>query len=228
MDQWHWCSARRDHPREYGENNFCAAASPGDDGSSPRILGKSANAGQRGRGWGIIPANTGKIYVPRSCATTWWDHPREYGENEMVMMFSAGMLGSSPRIRGKRFACGCAGSGTGIIPANTGKTQPGITRFCSTRDHPREYGENVALPQDTPFALGSSPRIRGEFTAAAFWCLVSGIIPANTGRILRLARKRTFSSDHPREYGENLSVQHVGSCGFGIIPANTGRMTARR
>ena len=30
---------------------------------------------------GIIPANTGKIYVRRATKLSPWDHPREYGEN---------------------------------------------------------------------------------------------------------------------------------------------------
>ena len=95
------CLARRDHPREYGENRgkFFMIKEP--MGSSPRIRGKSTHRQHTTSGHGIIPANTGKIMGFRYGRLHVGDHPREYGENEMdrVMEFES----------------------RGIIPANTGK-----------------------------------------------------------------------------------------------------------
>ena len=71
----------RDHPREYGENEYTVPAPLNGFGSSPRIRGKSEVGLLRGRFYGIIPANTGKIPVGVEPSEGVWDHPREYGEN---------------------------------------------------------------------------------------------------------------------------------------------------
>ena len=93
-----------------------------------------------------------------------------------------------------------------------------------TRDHPREYGENLV----------TDPPLRHH-----------GIIPANTGRIDTASSLPLSGGDHPREYGENLGTMTapgtpMGSSprirgefpGYleesnplGIIPANTGRIS---
>ena len=74
-----------------------------------------------------------------------------------------------------------------------------------------------------------------------------GTIPANTGRMAHVAYLPTGGQDHPREYGENVSVELCGLSAFGpsprirgesaptheaiqqagTIPANTGRICCR-
>ena len=103
---------------------------------------------------------------------TWWprptflvDHPREYGENRK----------DEERTEAAQW----------IIPANTGRIWVALMISVSAGDHPREYGENSAAFNTESAEEGSSPRIRGECAVArilADWC---GIIPANTGRMLR-------------------------------------------
>ena len=95
-------------------------------------------------------------------------------------------------------------------------------------------------------AMGSSPRIRGEYSGTNIVTNHRGIIPANTGRITFKFQYVTFTRDHPREYGENpagmrsytpltgSSPRIRGECfaissraaSSRIIPANTGRMQA--
>ena len=70
-------------------------------------------------------------------------------------------------------------------------------------DHPREYGENLALSADKAPDYGPSPRIRGEYPSQSGAVPVTGTIPANTGRINWVAETQRFMTDHPREYGEN-------------------------
>ena len=114
-----------------------------------------------------------------------------------------------------------------------------------TRDHPREYGENLSKVESSESDNGSSPRIRGEYLFGRLYGARTRIIPANTGRIQRKGLGWFCGWDHPREYGENEyytrnNIHGVGSsprirgefesvwadCVFhGIIPANTGRMT---
>ena len=71
----------------------------------------------------------------------------------------------------------------GIIPANTGRMVWLHTVRQPPPDHPREYGENTnAGGKDAP-PEGSSPRIRGEWVFLLCDVHISGIIPANTGRM---------------------------------------------
>ena len=53
-----------------------------------------------------------------------------------------------------------------------------------TRDHPREYGENILRNLQTLSKSGPSPRIRGELSSLNVSFVYNGTIPANTGRIL--------------------------------------------
>ena len=133
-------------------------------------------------------------------------------------------LGSSPRIRGE---CATAGGGAfpdGIIPANTGRILIVFLCFVRCRDHPREYGENLARVSACEDVYGSSPRIRGEYWVVRLGMWVRGIIPANTGRITPTVSASEPLPDHPREYGENGEFHLHPSGRGGIIPANTGRI----
>ena len=132
--------------------------------------------------------------------------------------------GSSPRIRGESLFVIELVRTSGIIPANTGRILPGRQRRYGTRDHPREYGENLRHLAPEVQAEGSSPRIRGESTC--------------------IGMAMPVSRDHPREYGENpYPLRPCGrSAGSSprirgefpddqeqvedrrIIPANTGRI----
>ena len=193
---------------------------------------------------GIIPANTGKIRSQRCDHRPFWDHPREYGENtlsELVLELDAG---SSPRIRGKLRNGERTLSWHGIIPANTGKIIRPPSRTEQTSDHPREYGENYALPLSSSFHRGSSPRIRGKYDTYNITIYTHRIIPANTGKMNNHSARSVAMWDHPREYGENrlppahrcavrgssprirgkFAVFIDAAIYEGIIPANTGKI----
>ena len=111
-----------DHPREYGENMLAPVKVGNRHGSSPRIRGKSALVSLYGLVDGIIPANTGKIRIRSGPAADPRDHPREYGENQIVRRIATMKAGSSPRIRGKLW--------------------DDVKDRGLSGDHPREYGEN--------------------------------------------------------------------------------------
>ena len=62
-------------------------------------------------------------------------------------------------------------------------------------------------------AMGSSPRIRGEFFLQIVDQFLHRIIPANTGRMAYPADHLNMLPDHPREYGENFSSKSsINSC----------------
>ena len=134
-----------DHPREYGENKryrYCAQAVPG---SSPRIRGEFDGLAASAASFRIIPANTGRIDRRCGMFALSRDHPREYGENTVMVIFSPGSAGSSPRIRGESTGLDKWKLRNGIIPANTGRIRCWQRPRLRDQDHPREYGENVGL-----------------------------------------------------------------------------------
>ena len=152
----------RDHPREYGENQYRRLNHRPPVGSSPRIRGKCDQVHMLRREGGIIPANTGKMSALMEAVMNAWDHPREYGENIFTPTVSASEPGSSPRIRGKCKHLHVSQGQDGIIPANTGKIMTLTPPSFTTGDHPREYGENNTSPTQNFSEWGSSPRIRGK------------------------------------------------------------------
>ena len=90
------------------------------------------------------------------------DHPREYGENNLVTDPPYGIQGPSPRIRGEWANCDDQLGRMGTIPANTGRIRRQDTTGVIDPDHPREYGENGHIISAAASVGGPSPRIRGE------------------------------------------------------------------
>ena len=132
------------------------------------------------------------------------------------------LKGSSPRIRGEWRNDHWPRLRAGIIPANTGRMSSGSCWNTSSRDHPREYGENERPARRDKDLNGSSPRIRGECCHCVVSTLVRGIIPANTGRIGGVVDIVYESPDHPREYGENRSVASADMIDRGSSPRIRG------
>ena len=177
-----------------------------DQGSSPRIRGELGIKIPMDLVGGIIPANTGRISAELHHRRQSPDHPREYGENLMVVIGLGPFEGSSPRIRGECVAEHPRVAGQGIIPANTGRMDWLLADTQACTDHPREYGENKPSASSLVAWLGSSPRIRGEYSCTRTLGMRDRIIPANTGRICLRRSKSAIGTDHPREYGENFGV----------------------
>ena len=111
----------------------------------------------------------------------------------------------------------------GIIPANTGKIYRRLKTRATAGDHPREYGENYIMKLLTRSTAGSSPRIRGKSKYTAGKQTLSGIIPANTGKMLAGVDKVVEERDHPREYGENDAVHLIAVTGEGSSPRIRGK-----
>ena len=134
--------------------------------------------------FGTIPANTGKMQWMHPFALCDGDHPREYGENDDAGIGGLTALGPSPRIRGKCEVHQVPRQLVGTIPANTGKISFSAAADTPPRDHPREYGENIASEPAEMGKVGPSPRIRGESCVDCVPALPPGTIPANTGRMV--------------------------------------------
>ena len=101
---WAWYSRARAraHPRACGENIQPGQVVPLRSGSSPRMRGKLCVIIACFVSWGLIPAHAGKTIGEPHGIAQGRAHPRACGENEPPMTASVTVLGSSPRMRGKR------------------------------------------------------------------------------------------------------------------------------
>ena len=112
-----------DHPRACGENHCVCTVRQADTGSPPRMRGKPRVIASRKTVLRITPAHAGKTFnslisysnlrriTPAHAGKTSgiksnrplpWDHPRACGENFAAFLSVEHILGSPPRMRGKR------------------------------------------------------------------------------------------------------------------------------
>ena len=90
-----------------------------------------------------------------------------------------------------------------IIPADAGSTEPNKFKKIALRDHPRGCGEHSRASGVGSLRVGSSPRMRGALSFAAFRTVVRGIIPADAGSTLSISTNAVPMLDHPRGCGEH-------------------------
>ncbi len=155
-------------------------------------------------------------------------------------------MGSSPHMRGTRYAHHFHAGIYGIIPAYAGNTPAEYSIVSCWRDHPRICGEHRAVFIESTPPTGSSPHMRGTPGIVRFSVGRAGIIPAYAGNTPNVRPMAISSRDHPRICGEHhfhrrrcrrvrgssphmrgtLSLTCGGVIHRGIIPAYAGNTTA--
>ena len=95
-------SKSRDHPRVCGENLPVKALLLRIQGSPPRMRGKLPFLRFRSLTFRITPAYAGKTCYAHALCPPSWDHPRVCGENPGLRPPPPAVVGSPPRMRGKR------------------------------------------------------------------------------------------------------------------------------
>ena len=162
---------RRAHPRACGENGSRYRGGRRGAGSSPRVRGKRPRPIRARKPARLIPARAGKTEENTLGTRCPRAHPRACGENISPLRRAAVIVGSSPRVRGKR-ADRCAGlARLGLIPARAGKTSSPLGAISPRRAHPRACGENMRGMKLLRFQVGSSPRVRGKPVEVGRHCL---------------------------------------------------------
>ena len=117
--------------------------SPGFIKEHPRVCGENWSILQIGAGLeGNIPAYAGKTQRVSSGFSFLSEHPRVCGENPETGVISWMRIGTSPRMRGKRFQKNCTKFYLGNIPAYAGKTLLLRAMGLFSGEHPRVCGEN--------------------------------------------------------------------------------------
>ena len=176
-----------DHPRACGANQRKSLGLGRQRGSSPRMRGKRPSPCCGPRPSRIIPAHAGQTNSVPAKRSSHADHPRACGANVMVPSACMLMVGSSPRMRGKRHPPSPCNPVMRIIPAHAGQTVSNSSRTSARSDHPRACGANPALSVMTAAPAGSSPRMRGKRAGHRLRPRPYRIIPAHAGQTRRRA-----------------------------------------
>ena len=131
-------------------------------------------------------------------------------------------MGSSPHMRGARFAQNTRDEVRRIIPAYAGSTWWPQRPMPCIRDHPRICGEH-AMAFDVPtLPLGSSPHMRGARPLRHPQHDGAGIIPAYAGSTGCIKFRDCWVWDHPRICGEHPSLSFEPSVVLGSSPHMRG------
>ena len=214
---------RGDHPRGCGEKAPGEAKNETEAGSSPRVRGKVAEEILSHGLRGIIPAGAGKSATTGQQSGRRRDHPRGCGEKFATVEGWHGVIGSSPRVRGKGQKPLRHRAGHGIIPAGAGKRRPRRPPRPSRRDHPRGCGEKLVGRVQQLLRQGSSPRVRGKVLGDGLAGGVAGIIPAGAGKRPYLTGGNGLGGDHPRGCGEKTNAPFRNCSSLGSSPRVRGK-----
>ena len=113
----------QDHPRACGENPIEQLRDTIKAGSPPRMRGKLALTATNHVQSRITPAHAGKTQKLHFIRCCFKDHPRACGENCQIVAQALEILGSPPRMRGKRQLMRYIICAMRITPAHAGKTK---------------------------------------------------------------------------------------------------------
>ena len=197
-------SAKRDHPRMYGEHYKHRGSITPNPGSSPHVRGALFWCSGVCPDSGIIPACAGSTVDHFVVGLERGDHPRMCGEHLPLIFTPPLRPGSSPHVRGARMAMSARPRCAGIIPACAGSTRPAAPNQSIPRDHPRMCGEHPINAPTSTARAGSSPHVRGARHHSGGCAAYGGIIPACAGSTIETNRLLQVGRDHPRMCGEHL------------------------
>ena len=151
-----------EHPRVCGENTAGSDFTGVQGGTSPRMRGKRKAMKTLVRNSRNIPAYAGKTLVVGNRKAVHREHPRVCGENGIQQILNVTIMGTSPRMRGKRYRKSGLTTLMRNIPAYAGKTNPAIPQSYTPTEHPRVCGENSTRVLTFSPVCGTSPRMRGK------------------------------------------------------------------
>ena len=134
------------------------------------------------------------------------------------------VMGSPPHVRGKVSHRVHHKVHDGITPACAGKSWPGYTAPCRSRDHPRVCEEKTKITNIIRRATGSPPRVRGKEATVVFLTLDPGITPARAGKSLSDLYRWGRRGDHPRVCGEKVPITCVPKYALGLPPHVRGKV----
>ena len=157
-----------------------------------------------------------------TCAAGPTVHPRERGEQILIMASPLDSCGSSPRARGTAAVSDFAIVKVRFIPASAGNRGRWWRSNCVFAVHPRERGEQATHLVRMAGPNGSSPRARGTAYFGARNKKAGRFIPASAGNRIRRCGKSRSEPVHPRERGEQGVLRKFIALSGGSSPRARG------
>jgi len=180
----HPCRGRArhaDHPRVRGADRLGELSGVVQRGPSPRTRGRHGAQSVQQVSGGTIPAYAGPTYVREAARSRREDHPRVRGADGAFAGALIGLIGPSPRTRGRRPRRIAWHIASRTIPAYAGPTVYARSAPSHQVDHPRVRGADPRRREQLGVPGGPSPRTRGRPPAQAHASLQPWTIPAYAG-----------------------------------------------
>ena len=159
--------------------------------------------GERKTSYWNIPTRVGKTCQWSFLTFKRPEHPHACGENYLFHQLYFRVLGTSPRVWGKRRTPRPASPCSRNIPTRVGKTL-GFAKmdFCP-KEHPHACGENVRAGIAFSAGSGTSPRVWGKLTNQAQAANRTRNIPTRVGKTAEsLKKKNPVLGTSPRVWGK--------------------------
>ena len=141
--------------------------------------------------------------------------------------YRAGLVGTSPRMRGKHLLKLHDDLSFRNIPAYAGKTNETSATIQVRWEHPRVCGENTAQCPPALAEKGTSPRMRGKPIACITRSVDTGNIPAYAGKTVINGTPKGIEAEHPRVCGENGAAAVFPITGHGTSPRMRGKRSPK-
>ena len=152
----------RVYPRVCGGSAIFSVASTIALGLSPRVRGKRGHIRNRHIALRSIPACAGEARQSRGGAGPARVYPRVCGGSRDGVAAKAGVVGLSPRVRGKRGDPHNSTGGRGSIPACAGEASQRMNKVRLAKVYPRVCGGSQGGRVSLRGGDGLSPRVRGK------------------------------------------------------------------
>ena len=152
---------------------------------------------------GLIPTYAGNTAGARWRHPAGRAHPHVCGEHLFASALTIVRKGSSPRMRGTPDRVEARCPGAGLIPTYAGNTKASTTARSRSRAHPHVCGEHTQPADDSLYARGSSPRMRGTRVGHARARHANGLIPTYAGNTSSTSKRSCAVRAHPHVCGEH-------------------------
>ena len=221
-------SAAGVYPRVCGGTSFARLGGILEPGLSPRVRGNRGAVAQAREIDGSIPACAGEPSTFRMASSLGRVYPRVCGGTSAAVMSGSPDRGLSPRVRGNPSAPVLTLSSFGSIPACAGEPRTANLPSMLSRVYPRVCGGTEFSVLADNYALGLSPRVRGNHRRRHLAVVPRGSIPACAGEPRCPRWTRRWRWVYPRVCGGTLLPVAPALAVEGLSPRVRGNQLRHR
>ena len=195
-------------------------------GLSPRVRGKRRHTASGTSSNRSIPACAGEALASSSAAMARTVYPRVCGGSSSRSLLCVGLVGLSPRVRGKLIGRFRRIPQPRSIPACAGEAVDSGFGGGHHRVYPRVCGGSPRKRQVYYWAAGLSPRVRGKLVAHKRYPSSMRSIPACAGEARCPYQRLSGVGVYPRVCGGSLGAGHRVASSQGLSPRVRGKPIA--